>query len=253
MNKLNLSHIARGLKAGFRKHSPELLMGLGIGGMLVSTILAVKETPKALERLEEKKKEENRDELTVKEVIETAGPCYIPAAVTTAVSVACLVGASSEHSKRNAALAAAYTISESAFKEYQDKVIDIIGEEKEKEVKKAVDKDRVEKNPPPSADIIAMKPDNVLCYDGFCGGYFTSNMDQIEKAINRLNYRLRDEMQITLNEFYDELDRDPVPIGDRLGWDVDYGFIDATYSTQLTPDGRPCLVVNYSVPPLYFK
>ncbi len=64
-----------------------------------------------------------------KDIIKTAWPCYIPAAVG-AISVFCLIGASSTNLRRNAALATAYTLSESTLKEYQEKVVETIGEKR---------------------------------------------------------------------------------------------------------------------------
>ena len=40
-----------------KKHSPELLVSAGVVGMVVSTVMAVKATPKAIELIEEKKGE----------------------------------------------------------------------------------------------------------------------------------------------------------------------------------------------------
>ena len=40
-----------------RKHSPEILTGIGIVGMISTTVLAVRATPKALMLIEEKKRD----------------------------------------------------------------------------------------------------------------------------------------------------------------------------------------------------
>ena len=61
------------------KHSPEILTGLGIAGMLTTTILAVKATPKALKLIENKKKELNTDELTALQTIKATWKPYMPA------------------------------------------------------------------------------------------------------------------------------------------------------------------------------
>lgn len=46
--KLNLKAIARSMGMALQKHSPEILTGIGIAGMITTTILAVRATPKAL-------------------------------------------------------------------------------------------------------------------------------------------------------------------------------------------------------------
>ena len=54
MNKI--SKIIRSVRTSMQKHSPEILTGVGIAGMITTTILAVRATPKALVLIEEKKK-----------------------------------------------------------------------------------------------------------------------------------------------------------------------------------------------------
>ena len=63
------------------KHRPEILTGVGIGGMIGTVVLAVRGTPKAVLLLEERKKEENVEKLTPLQTIETAWKCYIPSAL----------------------------------------------------------------------------------------------------------------------------------------------------------------------------
>ena len=62
---------------------------------------------------------------------------------------------------------------------------------------------------------------------------------------------MRDEMYISLNEFYYEIGLNPISIGDDLGWNIDHGYIELSFSSQLTDDGNPCLVIDYQVTPRY--
>ena len=55
------------------KHSPEILTGLGITGMITATVFAVKETPKAMKLIELKKKELKTKELTPIEIVKLLG------------------------------------------------------------------------------------------------------------------------------------------------------------------------------------
>lgn len=81
MPKQSLASIAKSVRTAMKKHSPEILTGIGIAGMITTTVMAVKATPKALILLEEKKDELDTDRLEPKDIIKTAWPCYIPAAV----------------------------------------------------------------------------------------------------------------------------------------------------------------------------
>ncbi len=251
MKKPNVSKIVSDVRKGVKKHSPEILTGVGIAGMITTTVLAVKATPKALVLIEDKKKELDVDSLNAKEVVQAAWPCYIPAALTGAVSVACLVGASSVNVRRNAALATAYTLSESALKEYQEKVVETIGEKKEQSVRDAIAKDKVEKNPVTNREVILTEKGNTLCFDTVSGRYFKSDIDKLKKVENELNRQMISEMYISLNEFYYEIGLDGISVGDELGWNIDNGYIDLQFSTQLATDGTPCLVIGYMVEPRY--
>lgn len=250
MGKSNLNDIVKSVKSTLVQRSPEILTGIGIAGMVVTTVLAVKATPKALRLLDEAENEKEAD-LTVGEKIKTCWKCYIPTAVTGVTSVACLVGASSVHTRRNAALAAAYTLSDSALREYREKVVETIGEKKEKVVRDAVAKEKIEKDPVTSKEVIITEKGDTLCYDGIFGRYFKSDMESIKRAINKINRQIVCDMYVSLNEFYDELGLNHVPIGDDLGWCIDDGQIEIDFSSQLAEDGTPCLVMNYSVTPRY--
>lgn len=131
MSKHSLSGIFKSVRTAVKKHSPEILTGIGIAGMITAAVMAVKATPKALTLIEKKKNEMDTNELKTVDTVKAAWPCYIPAAVVGSISVACLIGASSTNLRRNTALATAYTLSESTLKEYQEKVVEIVGKKKE--------------------------------------------------------------------------------------------------------------------------
>lgn len=239
------------LKTAIKKHSPEILTGIGIAGMITTTVMAVRATPKALILIEEKKEEIGAEKLEAMDMVKTAWACYIPAAITGTLSVACLIGASSVNARRNAALATAYTLSESALKDYQGKVIEMFGEKKNEAVKDAVAKDKIEKNPVVTREVIITEKGNTLCYDAISGRYFKSDIEKIKKAECELNRQMLDDMYVSLNDFYYEIGLDSVKLGDELGWNVDSGYIDLSFSSQLASDGTPCLVIDYSVAPRY--
>lgn len=249
MDKKSISNFVKTVGNKLSEHSPEILTGIGITGLLSTTVLAVKATPKALQLIDEKKEEMNTDKLTNTEVVKTCWKCYIPAAVTASVSVACLIGANSVNSKRNAVLATAYKLSESAFSEYKEKVIETIGEKKEEEVRDKIAKGRIEKNPVKNNEVIITGKGDVLCYDIVSGRYFKSDVDKIRKAENTLNKKLMNDMYCSLNEFYDLIGLPFTQMGFELGWNVNDSLVEIEFSTQLSEDDTPCVVIQYSVLP----
>ena len=256
MGKTNLATITKDIRKFASKRSPEILTGIGIAGMITTTILAVRATPKALELIEEQKEEESVDELSSFEVVKVAWKPYIPAMVTCIASTACLIGASSVNTKRNAALATAYKLSETALSEYRDKVVETIGEKKERIVRDKVAEERVKKNPVSKNEVIVTGNGKTLCFDPISGRYFMCSIETIKKAENTLNKQMLHDISgyVSLNEFYDELGLDHTSVGNDLGWNTNQ-LIDIDFSSQLNDNGEPSVVLDYLVAPKcdYYK
>ena len=123
-----------------KKHSPELLVSAGVVGMVASTVMAVKATPKAIELIEKKKGELGVTYLTKKETVQAAWKPYIPATIMGVVSTACICFGTTQNVRRNTALATVYALSENTLKEYQKKTVELVGKEKAEEIEREVSK-----------------------------------------------------------------------------------------------------------------
>lgn len=251
MGKINWSKIFKAVQNSAKKHTPEILTGIGITGLVSAGVMAVRATPKALMLIEEKKYDYDVEELTKLETIKTTWTCYVPSVIVGGMSVCCLIGASSVNFRRNAALATAYSLSESALKEYQEKVVEVIGEKKEQDVRDAIVKDKIDKTPVTNREVFLTEKGNTLCLDLMSKRYFRTDIDMLKRAVNDLNRRMRDEMFISLNDFYYEIGLDGIKLGDDIGWNIDRGYIDLQFSSQLANDETPCLVIDYEVAPEY--
>ena len=252
MSKEGLKRTIKSAGRVLTKYSPGILTGIGITGMIGATFMAVKATPKALYLIEAKKEESEVEELTPVETIKTCWKCYIPATLTTVVSAACLIGASTVSAKRNAALATAYSISEAALREYQEKVVEVVGEKKEKAVRDAVAKNQIERDPVTKSEVVIIDSNsNTLCYEPLSGRYFKSTIDKIKKAEIKLDRQMIQEMYVSLNDFYWEIGLSGTDLGDKMGWNLSKGYMDLSFSSQLADDGTPCAVIVYGIPPVY--
>lgn len=268
MKKPNMTKIVKNVRSFTTKHSPEILTGIGIAGMISTTVLAVRATPKALELIESEKRKQNHKlleeakkagndicdqvtKLSYMEMIKVAWKPYIPTVVTGTASVLCLIGASSVSARRNAALATAYQLSTAALSDYKEKVIETIGEKKEQTVKDKVAQKKVEETPVSKSEIFVTEKGNTLCFDSFSSRYFKSDIEAIRKSINNLNERLLAHDYISLNDYFSELGLRYTEHGHKLGWRVDKGLIKVYFSSQLADDGTPCAVVNFDNPPEY--
>lgn len=253
MGKINLGQMFGAVKAVAIRRSPEILTGLGIAGMVTTTVLAVTATPKALKVLEAKKEEQQVDKLPVVETVKATWKFYIPATVTGVTSIACLVGASSVSARRNAALATAYSISQTALTEYKDKVVETIGEKKERDIRESIAKDKLEKDPVMNHDVVITKNKSLLCYDGTFGRYFYSDHDTIKRAIDTIRGDIiTSGGYASLNEFYSLIGLDPIGVGDDLGWSLKhYKELDIMTDYGSAADGQPCMIIRYTVGPEY--
>lgn len=268
MSKFNPATMIKSLQIEVMKHSPEVLTGIGIAGMVTTTVMAVRATPKALILIEEEKRRQNNnllknakdnenndieriDKLSPVEIIKVTWKCYIPAAVTGTMAVLCLIGANSVSARRNAALATAYTLSETALKDYHQKVIETVGEKKERIIKEGIAKDKIESNPVTNNEVIITEKGDTLCYDVISGRYFKSDINTIEKALNDINRRLLLDTYVSLNDFYYSIGLEETKIGDDIGWNIDQSLIKLEFRSQLAADGTPCIVLDYETMPQY--
>ena len=254
MKTPNLAGLVKSVRAVATKHSPEILTGLGIAGMITTTVLAVQATPKAIRLIEEFKEEVYIEDEKIRPIdaIKVAWKPYIPAAVTGIASVACLIGASSVSTRRNAALATAYKLSETAFSEYRDKVVETIGEKKENAVKDKIAEDVVKKKPVEKSEVIITEKGKTLFFDYMSGRYFESDIDTVKKAENLINKQMLHDTfgYASLNDFYDELGLEHIGTGNDIGWNV-HNLVDLYFSSQISSDGRPAIVISHNNRPNY--
>lgn len=262
MTKETLTKFAKSLKGMATKRSPEIFTGIGIAGMITSVFLAGKATVKAvriaegLDRIDRNTYDVVRP--TKKEVIKACWKLYIPVAFTVTASTACLIGASSVNFKRNAAITAAYKLSETALAEYRDAVVETIGEKKEKTIKEKVAKKQIEKKPLNSSNgnVIVTDRGSVLFFDPISARYFKSNINTIKSAENAINKSILSSAftdGASLNDFYDEIGIPHSSVGDSMGWNVD-NLLEIYYFSQIAGEeteyrGTPCIVLDYVNPP----
>ena len=262
MGKINFKQVFKDVRTIASKHSPEILIGLGITGMFTGTILAVKETPRAMKLIEdakELKRETTGDpeaELTKTEVVKAAWKPYVLPAVTMGVSTACIIGGTKESLERNATWATMYHMATKAAKEFEDRTIETVGEETVKEIRKKVDKEYIEQTPPPakvqtSRMAALAEKDEILFCDKQFGQYFYSTTTLIDDAVNRINYEMLNSQYASLNDLYDELGIRRIDEGDLVGWNIGrHGLLEVSYNEyEPAPNGKLCYILRYTVWP----
>ena len=232
-------------------HATEILTGVGVVGMVGSTVLAVKATPKALMLIEDRKDELETESLDHLELVKTTWRCYVPATAVGVLSISCLIGSAGVNAKRSAALAAACTLSENAFRTYAEQTLEVVGQEKEHEIREFVGRQKIKDKPMPenTSSLYICEDGESICFEGSSGRYFKTSMNAIERAENAFNKRMLEDMAMSLNDYYYELGLDSVSIGDVIGWDLDDGMIEFKVGSILSDDGKPCIYLEPSIQP----
>ena len=240
-------------KAAFqlRKHSPEILTALGIGGVVTGTVMACVATTKLDKTMEPHKKElddihtnpnpdekEHCKEIT-KAYAKTAwdlAKLYGPAAIVEGCSIACLLGSHKIMRDRNAALAAAYTTVSNAFDSYKKRVADKLGEEAEKELRYGIRTEEVDEEYEDKKGKVKTRKKTVKTmsdrekspwsrfYAQGCDGWSKDpgqNVITLGAKESFLNKRLQLRGYLFLNEVYEYLGIAPIREGQYLGWYYD--------------------------------
>ena len=243
------------IKPFVSKHEPEILMSMGIGGMIFSLAWGIKASFKAARAIDKYKETYGKDKLTAKETIKLTWKLYLPTVLSVAASVPCVIMSNKVSNKRYAAIATAYTISEAALQEYKDKTKEIIGEKKTKQIEESISDDRVNKTYSGGNQVILTGNGDSLFYEPLSGRYFKSNWNDILKAANELNSEAITNMsgQTTLNDWFQKIGLETTEIGETLGWNLmnnSSNLIDISISSHITKDNVPCGAIYYNRQPV---
>lgn len=224
-------------------NSPSLLAGLGVTGTLSTAYLVGKATVSAVQVLEHKHQVTAQDLPLRKEDIKTVWKLYIPAVASGALTIACIVGGNRIGARRAAAAYSLLTVSERAFDEYRDKVVETIGEKKEQAVRDDIARDRMVRDS--SQGIVVIGSGSVLCYEMHTGRYFNSDMETLRAARNTINEQMFNENAATLDDFYDLVGLPGTSHSSQSGWVVEKQM-QLQFSTVMSDDNRPCIAFAYN-------
>lgn len=264
--------IHRGL--GFvQRNSPYILTGLGCAGVVSTAIMTGQAAVQAHKKIEDhddyltltlpvedlefhanitKVGGPHYYESTIKEKVLLTWKYFIPPVLMGATSMACIIGAQTVNAKRHAALASLYTLTDQTLKDYQDKVVEHFGKNKEQKVRDDMAQDVLDAHPVNNDQIIRTSYGDTLCFDVYSGRYFTHDIEKLRRIQNDFNHDLMGVMWLPLNDLYYLMGLEEVKAGNLLGWSVDE-LLEFKFTSKLTDDGRPCLVVDYDLTPKHLK
>lgn len=257
--KVNFKSLLSSAQKAASKNAPAIFATLGVVSCGVAIVQAYKAGPKVDRLINQRKAELSIDEsekLPVGEIVKTTWKEVLPIAIEFGTGAAFIFGSHHISNSRNAALMTAYKLSETALVEYKNKVVETLGEKKNKEIEDSIAQDRVTKLPPVETEIINTGKGNTLIKEPITGRYLRSNPEYVKKLRNDLNYRMGcgSEMYVEFDEFLYPLGIKDADVGRMLGWSQFItGPIDFRYSSTVAEIGgmeEPCLVITYSVEPV---
>lgn len=234
-----------------KRNSPVIFSSTAIAGVVTTAYLTARATHGAVKVLEHKHECFAEYIPVRRKDVKYYWKLYIPAAASGAVTIACIVATTKVTNKRAAAAQAAFVLSERAYAEYRNKVIEEYGERKDQGFRDAIASDRVRDNPPSSGGVLITGPGSVLCYELHTGRYFPSDMESLRRAENDINARLVRQDSATLDDFYHIIGMQNTTTSGDLGWNSDK-LLSLEFTSTLDDQGRPCLAFGYNyIKPLY--
>lgn len=231
------------------KNAPTILTAVGAAGVVLTAVSAGKASIKAKKVLDDMP-----EDTDIKEKAKVVAPIMAKPFLLGAATIGCIFYANHEHLKREAALAAVYSISSKALDEYEAKVIETVGETKNKKIRDAIAEDKVNANPPTGDILENEEPNKIICYDTWSSRYFKAIPEDIDKAVNIVNSVMNSEGFAALNDWYDALGLSGVENGEDIGWKLDEdGLLELEpYRTQtsvLYQDRYPVRVLTFNAKP----
>lgn len=259
MNK-TMERAIRTASHKLKKQSPLILSCIASVGVVTTTVLAVKATPRAIRLIRmDSRKNHNGDEYaaTKLEMVASAWKCYIPATVVGASTIVCIFGANALNRHQQAALTSAYALVNNSFKEYKNKLKELYGEETHNNIIDSIAKEKAE-------DIHITADGGWYCstldfdeglepevtrtfFDSFSNRYFESTISKVIQAEYHLNRNFMFAGVISLNEFYEFLGLEKTKAGETLGWSScngDIYWIDFNHHRTALEDGMEVFVVD---------
>lgn len=226
-------------KMFLKNRSSTILAFISAAGVIATTVMAVKATPKALLLLENAEYEKG-DDLTTLEKIKVAAPVYIPSILIGTATIASIFSIDLLGKRNQAALTSAYALIDSSYKEYREKVASLYGKDADNNVKNSIAEDKYDETED-------LADDEQWFFDFFSMQYFKSTTEKVLRAEYDFNHLLSLIGYASLNEFYNCLGISNVDGGDQIGWSTGtFGgnsWIDFMHEDIAMKNGSKCTAI----------
>ena len=236
------------------RSSPTILTVVASVGVILTTITAVRATPKAVKLLKEAELEKGEN-LTKVEIIRVAGPSYIPSALLGISTIVCIFGANALNQKKQASLMSAYVMLNESYKQYRKSAKIVYGEDADDKIHVEMAKDAMVATYDWGYQVYNMDMDSeserLLFYDLSSKKYFRTTMAAVLNAQYHVNRNLAIRGDCSLNEYLSFLGVEGIDGGDDLGWDISYMveemdcyWLDFDNYKSTLEDGLECIMID---------
>ena len=243
-----MNNVLNASTAFLKRNSSTILTCIGAIGVVVTSVMAVKATPKAT-RIVEQATEEKQEKLTKFETFKAIAPVYIPTAIIGSSTIACIFLANILNKRSQASLISAYALLNNSYKYYKNKVEELYGEGVNKKIREDIAKDKYED--------IKHTEGKQLFYDFYSGRYFESTIETVRQAEYETNRSMSVNGEVSLNKFYKILDLPHDSIYDELGWSAEqiyetyrHPWIEFDHEDFVGDDGLECCIIYMPIEPL---
>lgn len=229
-------------------NAPAILTGIGAVGVFSTAVLASKATLRANENILFEESDTGLDyaEFPAKRKWELVYRVYTPAAVSAVTTVLAILLSHKIGTARTAAATAALTISQQAYERYRSSVEEVVEEGQVRLIDSKVAEKRISETS--NANTVVLGTGEVLCLESYSGRYFNSDIESLRKAQNDINNEILNYSGASLNDYFRAIGIEPTSMGGHLGWG-DGSMIELIFNSQLTENGKPCLVVSFDREP----
>lgn len=197
----------------------------------------------------------NNTELSTAEKVELCWRNYIKAGLYTGACIFFIVAAERKGNEKYMALLSAYELTRKAGEERKDAEVDILGEEKAREIEAEV-RQRMAKSVDPSDDNIQDVATNsgkkTLFLEPYTNTPFWATYEDVLHAFNYVNYKKHQEGAASINDFLEALDLRQMQVAADWGWNEDQSLVEPVLCDSDLVDedpSRPATLVKYSVEP----
>jgi hypothetical protein len=258
--EMDPSKLLARLGRGVVDHQPAILSTMAVVGTVATAYLTGKASFQAAKRLQayEAIIQETMDmvgepdihpDMSTKACAKHVWRLYKPAMWAGAGTIACIIMSNRIGTRRAAALAAVYQLSERGYAQYRAKVAEQFGKGKELRMRDDIARDKMKADPPEGKEVLKTHGGSVLCYDAFTGRYFNSDMETLRRSQNDVNHMVNTNNYASLSDYYSKIGLPATSFSDEVGWNIDK-LMEIEFSTILTEDGRPCVSIAFPVTPV---